>query len=460
MIFVLRILIVLLVAEVVACGYWISSTPTLFRPPLPQADFQDPIYTRELNKAVEETRLHEPNSFAKLGDILISRGYYAYAEHCYAHHLTLNPEDLRVRFMLAYCLDRTGRVNDSDAYYLDVAKENPQEEDLKKLVSLARYSIGRNALRNEKQADALVIFQNTFEFSPAVVQCAKLLIRSDRAQEAMPLLDQLIVEIPNSLVLRFWKARALEQLGQSKEALESFHEMERCAYLLPTDFRVSVMTPIYNSYGLAAQIQQIQAALGQEDLRSAHDQITRLNITAEPPVTQDRLSALRLHGDIALRIQSPTELLKVSQQLRSLDEDSTEVLNWEASAAYIQGNQNGARQLWEKLTLMESSEQLFRNLQTCLIAAGESEQADHMLALGLVEAGKRNFRLNQPEEAANFFQQAVEVDKSLEDAWFNLGLMQHYLNLPEAAAHSYQKALELNPNDGRTQRNLQLLPPI
>ena len=240
----------------------VVETPAIYRVILPDVEFQDPYYEEEL-KALAPKAERDANGLLEMSDALLAGGFYVLAAEHYAQVLEEFPEHLPARFKLAFCLDRSGQIEKSTVEYEKVVGVQPLDEMEKQLIDLARYSMGRNYLRLEDGEKAEEVFSKHEGFVPSQVQYAKLLVRSGRDEEAIPVLDRGLEQSPFSLTLHFWKARALEGLGKWEEAMVEYRQVERGAYLLPTDFRKNIVEQIQGKFGTPKKLDRIESLANQ-----------------------------------------------------------------------------------------------------------------------------------------------------------------------------------------------------
>ncbi|WP_339743636.1 hypothetical protein [uncultured Rubinisphaera sp.] len=454
----IRILLLVLLAELSICGYRFYNVNTKIQPLLPEVDFQDPIYIKELNVLRDKVEHQEEQALIQLGDALLAHGYYSHAEFHYRQYLDRFPEHKPCQFKLAFCLDRTGRIEQSTQIYQHLTSmQTGKSEEEVQLLNLANYAIGRNSLRLNEISSAEKIFRNNQEFVPSRVQLVKILIRSNRAEEALPHLEEMLKEIPFSLVLNFWHARALEQMGEELAALEAYRSVERSAYLLPTDFRSSIVKPIRTSFGIASQIEKAEQLFDQGQLNQASVTLQKLFPQPPSPIIPEYPQALQIQGELSLREQNAFLLAELSIKLQAINIQNANVVKFKAAAAYFQLNQTEAERLWKILSLYEFSEQVYRNLWNLYQSTGREQLAQQMKSQALVVAGRQVFRQNQPEQADLLFLESIQDDEQNELAWLYHAEMLFYLNDLENAGEAYQRVLNLNQWNGRAKRALKLI---
>ncbi len=457
----IRVLLVLCVAEICICGYRLVNVKAPIQPLLPEFDFQDPIYQKVLLSLQDKVQHQDQQALLQLGDVLLAHGYYSHAGYHYRQYLDRFPDHMPALFKLAFCLDRTGRIEQSTEKYEQLSSIKADNgEEQRQLLNLAEYAIGRNLLRLQETSMAEQAFRNNQDFIPSRVQLVKILIRSDRAADAIPHLEEMLQEVPNSLVLNFWHARALEQMDEQLAALEAYRQVERSAYIIPIDFRSSIIKPLRTSFGITALLENAGQLFSQGQL----NQVSAILLKAfpQPPaqITPEYAQALQIRGDLALREQNAFALEELTSQFQKLNIYNANVINLKAGAAHFQGNRKKTEQLWKEKSLLEPSEQVYRNLWYLYHSTGREPLAQKMSSRAQQSAGIDLFRKNQPEQADALFLEAIQLDEQNELAWFYHAEMLFYLNNLKAAATAYERTLQLNPWNGRAKRALELIASI
>jgi len=460
------LLIVVLVGELAWFG-WTKLSPVpdgkeasenvvRFTVDIPEITFQDPYYAEEL-KDLSEKASTSLDSMLELADALLSGGFYQHAAKHYELVLAEFPTHMPARFKRAFCLDRSGLIAESTAQYEMVTQSQPIDDSEKQLINLATYSIGRNYLRLEDAEKAEQTFLSHKDFLPSQIQLAKLLARSGRPREAIAVLDPLIEEVPFSLELHFWKARSLEQLDDQLGMLEELRLVERGAYLLPSDFRKNIVENIQEKFGFSKRLKQAEKLLEQGNLAGAQKQLDDILKKASTEPLQETQQAIELRGELAMRQQDAQSLSLVAAVMKQRDVNNANTIRFEAAAATVTRNLDLARQKWEQLTRLESSEMAFRNLEQVYTAAGQPELAKQTKLKRLIATGWRYFRENRPEDANKEFLLAIDLDPKSEKAQLGHAEMATYVGDYASAVSAYRLALTVNPYCGPATRAILFL---
>jgi len=249
MIYVLRLTLMLLVFELALCGYLVSDKLLHVSPTTPAFYLDDPLLRRMFEELSNEAQDGDDLAWQHLAEALLGQGYYAYAEPNYRQALKMNPDNVEARFGLAFCLDKMGRMKESTEEYRTYLKKETRKPERQKLVFYAKYAIGRNYLREENAPEAEKEFRKNPKFIPAQYQLAKLLIRSGRAEQALPIIKKYLKEIPHSLAFHYLDYLALSELNRPEEAEAAKKKIGESVYLVSLNFNNDYIDPFYMKYG-------------------------------------------------------------------------------------------------------------------------------------------------------------------------------------------------------------------
>ncbi len=254
MIYLLRLTLIILVFEFVLCGYLISNRLLRVTPTTPVFYLDDPFLRRKFEELSNEALVGNDLAWQHLAEALLGQGYYAYAEPNYRQALKMNPDNLEARFGLAFCLDKMGRMKESTEEYRNYLKRETRRPEQQKLIFYAKYAIGRNFLREENIADAEKEFRKNSKFIPAQYQLAKILIRTGRSEQALPIIEANLKKIPRSLAFHYLNYLALSELNRPEEAEVAKKKIDQSIYLVSLNFNNEYIDPFYMKYGQEARL--------------------------------------------------------------------------------------------------------------------------------------------------------------------------------------------------------------
>jgi len=454
---VVRILLVLVVIELIACGAYLALRPGKATAIVPDVELFDPLIMPELQELAERAEQTGGTAWREFAEGLLGKGFYAYAEVAFREAVRVDASDLEARFGLAFCLDRTGRLPESSVVYREVIDLPAKSEQHKLLKHHALYALGRNALRREDLRQAEEYFNSDLNFPPAAYQLAKLLIRENRVEEALPLISYMLKEIPYSLEFHFLAHRAQLALNQSGKADAAAAMIERSAHLVSLNFNTEYVDRFNKRLGMNKITQQVTAAESKQnwlEMQALCQQIQEL-AGANLPFEQ-----YHIHSDlptVAVQLkQADVALPLVEQQLQAGQLNAT-LLELAGDALQQQGKSAEAAARWERALTLTPSLSLYQKLADYYNKTDDSDRARQYQARARWWEGVNAYRSNQPEVALAWFVQASRLDPQLASAWFYQGEMHYFLENKASASAAYRKCLQLDPGYGRAEDGLRRL---
>ncbi|ELS04100.1 putative O-linked N-acetylglucosamine transferase, SPINDLY family [Xenococcus sp. PCC 7305] len=96
----------------------------------------------------------------------------------------------------------------------------------------------------------------------------------------------------------------------------------------------------------------------------------------------------------------------------------------------------------------------FRNLPSISSAIAINSDKNHNAALSLIEQARKLKQAGQLEQARTCYQEALGINDTIPEAWYNYGNLLSQLALKTEAAQAYKKALELQNNFFQAHLNL------
>ena len=231
---VARLLTAVVVVELVCAAIILGARAWRVAPLLPNEQLADPLIMPDLQRCADEAQRGTHGAWTTLGNGLLGKGFYAHAELAFREALHHDQPSFPAQFGLAFSLDRMGRLAESSSEYAKVL-DMPADSVTH---SIALYALGRNALRGERQAEAVSFFRDNPRFTAAVYQAAKMLVRSGRPAEALPIVDGVLKVVPHALEFHFLRFRALAALGRERDAFVAAAMVERSADRVSLNFNV------------------------------------------------------------------------------------------------------------------------------------------------------------------------------------------------------------------------------
>ncbi len=429
----LRLLLVALGIQVVGVGYLAVRQLSRPTPRLPDISATDPYLMEDLQRLAAAVPTGGIPAWMELGQALLGQGFYPHAELCFQQVVRLQPENRLARASVAFCQQRTGRTAESIASYADLLRdwnaETPEEQTER---ATYLYEMGRSYLRQENADAAEELFRANPDLIPARYQLAKLLVRTERADEALPIIAGVLERRPESLKFRDLQYRAYLALGREAEAAEAAQLLERSRHVVPLNPGMDFVEQYHVRFGMNQRIEEFNelVATDGDDMDRIADRLEELLSHERSRRTpHDSIFYFRLL-EVELTRQRPDRMQAILQELRSLGEQNAELLRYEGEMHALRGESAAAVEFWQRAVRMDP-----HNEEAHLRLAEHFQQVED-------ETGQNQHR------AALLRNQAEELF--------------HSNQLP-AARQALQAALKLNPEDARAlhyQRLVDTAPPL
>jgi len=453
MIQAIHILLVVVVVEAVLSVGWLAFSSWRTAPQLPEVELNDPLIMPQLREYAQAAEFGNADDWKNFGEVLLGKGFYAHAELAFREALRSKPENFPAQFGLAFCLDRTGRMQASSVEYQKVLGLRSQSQDQELTKHHAMYAMGRNELREENVLAAEELFRQMAGYPPADYQLAKLLIRSERAEEALPIIKQNLARIPYSLEFHFLDQLAQRELGNPRAAFEAGAMVERSAYLVSMNFNTDYVAPMTSRTGIAAKIRELGEVSRGNDL----DKIEQLGLEIKALLKDSPVFIARhvddLLLDVALRKKQPERMLELLENVRKMGREDAVTLEYEGDARELLGQSDQAAELWQRALRLTSTERLHRKLAG-YYGENNAAQRDWHLGRAALQTGIAQYRSNRLQGAISPLQEATKLNPEDPAPWFYLGEMHFHLGQFEEAQAAYQHCLELQPGHGRAAAKL------
>ncbi len=430
------------------------TTPVVIPAPLRT----DPLLAAELETLARAAAAGGHPEWMAYGDALLGQGAYLAAEAAYRRAATLAPEDIEARFALALCIDRTGRMKESNEHYQACLELPEMAGNRLSKKPFARYAIGRNLLRLEDEVGAEAAFRQNPGFPPADYQLARILLFSDRPREAEAIVRRGLASLPLALEWHRLHARILDALDRPDEAAAAREMEERSAHLLEVNFNVDYIGPLTEKVGLNRLFAAYEATRSTADPAARDRLLTAIEAAIGDRLIPERFRAARLRAELALATGDPQAALAAVATAAELGSSDPNLLDIKADALDESGNPDQATRLRERLVRIRPTAKCYRQLADARSAAGDPTGRNRLLARAELLDGIATYRRNDPAGAAGHFEEATRLDPDNAVAWYRLGEMQFHLGRKAEAAAALRQALTISPGSGRPQRLLDLLP--
>lgn len=451
------LLAALLAIELVVCGWFVGRRGLRTPPPLP-ADFtDDPLLEADLRSVAAQAdraggSRRAGAAWRTLGESLLGRGFYAEAEQASRRAVALDPSDIDAAFALAFCVDRTGRMAESNALYRRCLELPEKQTGQIGRRPFARYAIARNHLRLADVAAAEAAFRESGELVAANFQLAKLLFHAGRCGEADRILERLRARLPLALEVHQLRARLLDAAGATDEAFLARADEERSAHLIESSYNFDYVRPFTTRHGLAAALADIERLVPplvgdpQRDPRRLGERIEPLEAAIAGRRIPERITLASLRANLAAAAGRPDELAAHLAALDAAGDRSAGRLQLEATLLELEGRADLALDRLERAASMAPTAQLHGRLADAHGRRGDEAKSLHHRARRHFHLGKDLYRRNRLADALGEWKASAALDPRQAATWFHVAEMEHHLGRPAEAIAAFRRVLELQPD--------------
>jgi tetratricopeptide (TPR) repeat protein len=450
-----RILIGLVLVELAATAALLLLVSPAAPLPVSEHGTQELGLVEDL-RAVEAK--HEPGemqSWLKIGDFYCSFGLLPEAEYCLEQAALLGSLDEDGILLRGIILSRLGRIDEARQYFRQVIDSRRDG------ASDVWIQLALDALRQNDPQQAEQALRQSGNQPIAQLALARLLMRTERAAEAITVLDRLLEDVPGSLRALQLKSWAHERLGHSREARENYELSLRHVQV------ISMLTPVrlhdeqmHQRYG-PGRLMVESGRLEQQGNQAGAVEMVEQAIEQMRPLRRfyHSMRAAQLY----LETDNPRRALKHLRQVLVLDGESAEIWELVGNAWLALGEKEKAQRAWLEGTrfraskFMPANQYLHQKLADSFAEAGEDELAQHHRGLMHYEKGRLAWRENDLRTALVSFTEAVNQLPMHASSWYYLAETRRAENDREGARDAYQQCLQQNANHGRARVAMALL---
>ena len=444
----IRMLQVCIAIEVLAAGVfgvvWLSDSVR----PQPDLGHYHPA-TAEAIRMLE--RNADDNGTATdwvaLGKVYLAFGLFPHGEYCCEQAARSDSDSFESHYWWGVALNQLGEVSDAVQKFqlaLTLADNRPSIPDA---AARCWYGIGRNLLRQEKTADAEAAFRKAFDYLPARLQLIRILVRSNRGEEAIPLLDDLISRFPRESTYYQLRARAREQTLDHEGAIEDRTLVERAPDRLRSDSIIAELQLEAGGIGLYRELGSCSRLMAGDPQQAA----TRLRKLLS---MEWRLAVAETLVDAEIRIGNAQQAVDLLHEAMERDGTTAERLAQCAYAHRWLGQHDLSFELLQRAAELMHIESVHDELSKEYHTRAETELASGHRALALQTRGVDAFRSNLIPEAIAQLQLAVKIDPDLSNAWYFLAECHRTRDEVDKAVDALKQCLEIDDNHGRARSRL------
>lgn len=450
-----RALIVLILAELAAtvAVHWLVS-PSV---PLPASE----LGTQESGLVADMRALeakHDPGdmqSWVTIGDFYCSFGLLPEAEYCLEQAARLGSLDEDGILLRGNILSRLGRMDEAEPYFRQVIESRGDH------TSDAWIQLALDGLRQDDIQQAEQALRQSGRQPIAQLALARILMRTDRAAEALTVLDQLLEDFPGSMRAFQLKSWAHEKLGNPRAARENYELSQRHVQV------VSMATPVrqhdeqmHQQYGPGRFMVESGLLEQQGDYAGAVEKVEQAIEQMKP--LRRFFHSMRA-AQLYLEIDQPRQALRHLRMVLVLDGESAEIWELVGVAWLALGEKEKARLAWLEGTqfraskFMPANQYLHQSLVDSFAEAGEDALSQHHRGLMHYEKGRLAWRENDLRAALVSFNEATQHLPMHAASWYYLAETRRAENDRQGARAAYQKCLQQDANHGRARVALALL---
>jgi tetratricopeptide (TPR) repeat protein len=449
-----RFLAALVLVELAVAAMLVARRMNATLPSPPAVEiYTDAITGSELLALPDRFLFDSVEKWRTLGETYMAMGFFAKAEACLRRASAGEPRSAPIALSHGYCLERLGLLEEARDVYrraVELSRAGAAAEGW--------YRLGRIHLQREQPVEAAEAFEMAGDgHLPSVYQRARLLVRSGRAAEAVPLIERLSAGHPDDLLVWQLRAQAASTLGQTVAAAEARDSVERAARTLQLDEAHLRLATARETIGFGRELAQASADRSAGRLVACADRLTRLALgdlrrqNRDQSFVQDAAASQLELGNTAM-----TRRL-MERQIE--DEAFPTARAWELLGAveFFENHSERAWDNWNRAERMQPESLDHRKLAGVAMQEGKVTLARRHRGLAHQYAGLESFRKNRLEEAADELRQAVAVDPRLADAWYYLGETERLRDHRSSAMAALERCLNLNPVHGRARAALDRL---
>ncbi|WP_437193576.1 tetratricopeptide repeat protein [Planctomicrobium sp. SH527] len=426
-------------------------------PILPDVVYDDPLIGDELVALAKTAQTGKSVDWQLLGEALLGQGFYGEAELAFARAVKLDPQNAGATFGVAYCLDRTGRVEESIPLYERAAEiAQPGGSPLGSR-DHCWYQVGRNLLREEKIQEAENLFKNDSNYPPAAYQYAKILVRSGRAEQALPVIDRVLKIVPTSLKFQSLRVHACDALGMKRDEYIASQRLDRSEYQIPIDFNSSYVGVLFQRYGLQNQIVECERLLHGKNLDAVSQRLNELLKILEATNHIQKFHLRKSLVQVEFQRGKPDAMLESIEILRKQGMSDPDMLQMEGAAYSLKKEMDKAAEFWLKAAQMAPNVPLHEKLAEYYGAKGDEKNGRFHAGHAALLKTKILFWEDKMKEAYEAVFAARQLIPEDPQVWFYSARIAQSQNARPEAIAEYKRCLELAPNHGRAQLALEFL---
>jgi Tfp pilus assembly protein PilF len=448
---VIRLLLVVVVLEVILAAAFVGRGLARPSPPMPEFNIVNSATAADIKTfredLVQDARLGSDDAakWSRLADVFLTFGFFRESERCYRYSVSQDPSEPKALYRWGVCLERMGKTSEAIERFRQLSELGSGEP------SANWHRIGVNYLREEKAKEAEDAFVNDPSNPFANFELAKLMVRSERVQQAVPLIDGLLQAYPESIEVNLLRARAEQELGNHGSAAEYSERADRGQPILVFRPDHELLSTIRYHFGLGALLREAN------ELEEVGNLAEASAIFYKALEVQWSAVMVRKIADIEIQLGRGDAATEMIEKINDRVGTTPESLLLLGRAHWSMGRKEKARETWARAAWMRCTEEVHSRLATYYESAGDQEKVDHHRGLAHFSVGIDSFRSNDLPKALDELKKAVELVDDHADSWFYLGEVYRALGRAVRAQEAYNRCQGLDPTHGRVHRGIQRL---
>jgi tetratricopeptide (TPR) repeat protein len=445
-----KILFLLLILQCGGIVYLlISRQSPVALPPSHLEMLEEPLAS-EIRQLEESFQGNSSSEWTKMADVYRAFGLFPQAEYCYQQAVRMAPRDLEALYKWGLCLDLLGETRSASERYrriIRLARESPEHAER---VSYCWLKIGENRLREEDEKSAEAALRNALSLPRASLLLGRILLRQNRADEALAVLRELNERHPDLVDGNQMRAWAEAAAGNRELALYYSDKTLR------SDGLISFWDPLYQEVlvkreqmGSQAWHSKSRQLAGAGDFNQA---IQWARKSLEAFWTEERAQHL---AKLLLQTGQTREALAAAEECIARVGASAETLDIIGVCWVKLGNDAMAAEAWERALLFEPTPDLYNKLAAMAQRAGHAERQVYYQALSQYQAGKNAWVKDELSSAREHLELAVQLYGGHSLSWFYLAETRRLQGELASARVAYERCLELDPFHGRAIQGLE-----
>lgn len=420
-------------------------------PPRPDLSHYHPATSDEIRSLENEVLGNgRAENWLALGRMYLYFGLFPEAEYCCQQAAYLDANSFAAFYWWGVALNQLGETSQAIEQFRHALPLAGNQETDPDAQASCWYGIGRNYLRQEDIVNAERAFRKAGNYLPARNQLIRILVRSQRAAEALPMLDELVVRYPKESSYYQLRSRAREQLGDMDGAFEDRTRVERAPDRLRSDAIIALLQLEAGKVGLYRELQKSARLLA----RNPQEAVMRLRELLD---MEWRLELAGFLVEAELRIGNAQQAADLLKTMMERDGESTERLEQLAYSYRWLNKHDLAFELRKRVARIRHVQTVHSDLGQDFHDRGKPELARKHRALAKMTGGILAFRDNRISEATSELQQAIQLDKELPNAWYYLAECYRVRGETTKAIQAYRDCLKADTNHGRARSRLSRL---